>query len=136
MKKNNYISLVLLFVFSFVLVHNIVPHHHHDDISELNNHEHHHNHNKKEQDHHNENDEPVGLFSHQTHILASTEFIFSSDNSFQETQNANQYFLITDFVIKPTTIAIKRKPPNYISVISLQLFYSAHSLRGPPAFSI
>jgi len=51
MKKNNYISLILLFVFSFVLVHNVIPHHHHDDISEINNHEHHHD--KKEQDHHN-----------------------------------------------------------------------------------
>ena len=135
MKKNNYISLILLFVFSLVLLHNVIPHHHHDEISEINNHEHHH-HDKKEKDHHNENDEPVGLFSHPTHILASTEFTFSSNNSFQKTQNDNQYFLITDFVIKPTRITIKRKPPNYISVIPLRFSYSINSLRGPPAFSV
>ncbi len=135
MKKNNYISLVLLFVFSFVLFHNVIPHHHHDEISEINNHEHHH-HDKKEKDHHNENDEPVGLFSHPTHILASTEFTFSSNNSIQKTQSFNQFFLISDFVIKPTVITIKRKPPNYVSVIPTQLFSSPHSLRGPPVLSV
>jgi hypothetical protein len=136
MTKNNYISLVLLFVFSFVVVHNIIPHHHHDEISEINNHEHKHHHDKKEKDHHNQNDKPIGLFSHQTHILASSEFTISSDNSFQKTQNDNQYFPITDLVIKPITIFIKRKPPNYISKVPLQLFCTTLSLRGPPVFSI
>jgi hypothetical protein len=136
MKKNNYISLILLFVFSFVLVHNVIPHHHHDEISEINNHEHHHHHNNKEKDHHNENDEPIGHFSHPTHILASTEFVFSTDNSIQKTQTFNQFFLITDLVIKSTTVPIKRKPPNYISAIPLQLYDFTHSLRGPPAFSV
>tara|TARA_R110002072_G_scaffold303009_1_gene491296 strand:- start:6260 stop:6613 length:354 start_codon:yes stop_codon:yes gene_type:complete len=117
-------------------MHNVIPHHHHDDISEINNHEHHHHHDNKEKDHHNENDEPIGLFSHPTHILASTEFIFSSNDNFQKTQNDNQYFLITDIVIKPTTIPIKRNSPNYISVIPLRLSYSTNSLRGPPAFSV
>jgi len=135
MKKNNCISLVLLFVFSFVLVHNVIPHHHHD-VSEINNHEHHHHHDKKEQDHHNENDEPIGFFSHPTHILASPEFIFSSDNSFQKTQYAGSFFLIEDIVIKSTTISIKREPPNYNSAIPLLPFYNKHSLRGPPLFSV
>lgn len=134
MKKNNYISLILLFVFSFVLVHNLIPHHHHDEISEINNHEHHH-HDNKEKDHHNENDEPIGLFSHQTHILVSTEFVFSTDNRIQKTQTFNQFFLITNLVNKPRTLPIKRKPPNYISAIPLQLFDFTLSLRGPPAFS-
>jgi hypothetical protein len=136
MKKNKYISLVLLFVFSFVVVHNIIPHHHHDEISKINNHEHHHHHDKKEKDHHNENDEPIGLFSHSTHILASSEFTISNDNSFQKTQNHNLYFLLDDFVIKPTSIPIRQKPPNYISVIPLQFPYFTHSLRGPPIFSV
>ena len=127
MKKNNYISLVLLFIFSFVLVHNIILHHHHDEISKINNHEH---------KHHHENDESIGLFSHPTHILASSEFTISSNNSFKKTQNHNQYFLITNLVIKPTTIPIKRKPPNYISEIPLLSFYNTHSLRGPPMFLI
>lgn len=142
MKKNNYISLILLFVFSFVLVHNVISHHHHDEISEINNHRlsafgtKHHHHNNKEKDHHNENDEPIGLFSHPTHILALNEFVFNTDNSIQKTQSLNQFFLIKGLVIKSITVSIKRKPPNYIPVIPLQLFYSAHSLRGPPVFSV
>ena len=128
---------MLLFVFSFVLAHNIIPHHHHhDEVSEINNHEHKHHHDKKEHDHHDENDEPIGLFSHSTHILASTEFIFSCNNSFQETEDDNQFVPITDLVIKPTTIPIKWKPPNYISAIPLHCFGFAFSLRGPPVFSV
>jgi hypothetical protein len=136
MRKRNFISLVLLFIFSFVLLHNVIPHHHHDELSEINNHEHKHHHDKKEPDHQNKNDEPIGFFSHPTHILASNEFIFSRDNSFQKTQYVSQIFLIDDYVIKPTAIPIKHKPPNYISVIPLQFFYSTHSLRGPPVFSV
>ncbi len=145
MKKNNYISLLLLFVFSLLLVHNIIPHHHFDEISEINNHslsafgtEHknHHHHDKKEQNHHNENDEPIGLFSHPTHILVSTEFVFSWDNPFQKIQNDNPYFLNSDLVIKTKTIPIKRKPPNFVSAIPLQLFGPTLSLRGPPTFSV
>ena len=133
MKKNNYISLVLLFVFSFALMHNIIPHHHHEDVSDINNHEYnHHHHDKKEQDHHNENDEPNGLFSHLTHILASTEFIFNSDKRFQKTQYTSQFFLIDNFVIKPITVPIKKEPPNYIPVIPLQFYYSTNFHRGPP----
>ncbi len=119
-----------------MLVHDIIPHHHHDEISEISDHEHRHHHDKKEQDHHNENDEPIGLFSHPTHISDLTEFIISSDNNFQKTQDENKYFLITDLVNKPTTILIKWKPPNYISAVPLQLFGSTPSLRGPPAFSV
>jgi len=130
MKKNNYISLILLFAFSFVLVHDIIPHHH-DIVSEINNHEHHH-HDKKEQDHHNENDEPLGFFSHPTHILASTEFIFSSNDSYNETQAFSQFFKIKTLALKVIAVPIKQKLPNFISVIPLQLFYSTHSLRGPP----
>jgi short subunit fatty acids transporter len=132
MTKNNYIALILLFVFSIVLVHNVIPHHHHDEISEINNHEHHH-HDKKEKYHHNENDEPIGIFSHPTHILASTEFVFSADNSIQKTQTFNQFFLVTDLVIMSVKIPTKRKPPNYISVTPIQLLYSTPTLRGPPA---
>ena len=143
MKKNNYIALVLLFVFSFILVHNIIPHHHHDEVSEINHHslshkseKHHHHHDNKEKNHHNENDEPIALFSHSTHILAFTEIVFSNDNSMQKTYSFNPIFQITDLVIKPTVVSIKRKPPNYIYVIPIQLFYSTHSLRGPPAFAV
>jgi short subunit fatty acids transporter len=136
MSKNKHISLVLLFVFSFVLVHNDIVHHHHDDISEIHSHEHHHHHDKKEKDHHNENNEPVGFFSHPTHILVSSEFVISADNSIQKAQKFNQFFQITDLVFKTIADPVKLKPPNYTSVIPLQLYYSKHTLRGPPTFSV
>ena len=136
MKKNNYISLLLLFAVSFVLMHNVIPHHHHDEISEINNHEHHHHHDKKGKDHHNENNEPIGFFSHPTHILISIEFIFSRDNSLQKTQYVSQFFLLDDIVINLEVIPIKQKPPNYIYVIPLQFSCSTHSLRGPPVYSV
>ena len=135
MTKKANISIILSFVFSFVLVHNIIPHHHHDEISEIYNHEHKHHHDKKGQDHHG-NDEPIGLFSHPTHILAPTEFIVSSDESIQKNQYVKQFFLISDLVIEPIAIPILRKPPKYISAIPLQLFRSPCSRRGPPVFSV
>jgi len=135
MKKNNYISLILLFVFSFVLAHNIIPHHHHDEVAEIHNHEHHH-HDTKAHDHNDDDDEPLGLFSHSAHILASTEFIRSSYKCIQKTQNIYQYYVATDLVNKLQAIPIKRKPPNRTSIIPFHPFYKTHSLRGPPEFTI
>lgn len=140
MKKDNYIATILLFVFSFVFVHNIIPHHHHDNISEVTKHEHEHqhehHHDKKEQDHPNEKDEPIHSLSHPTHILASTEFIFSSANNFQKIQDNNPFLRITKLVTRNKTVSVKRKPPNYIFAVPLQLFDSTLSLRGPPIFTI
>lgn len=135
MKKNNYIALILFVVFSFVLMHTIIPHHHHDEVAEINNHQHHHQDNN-EKDHHNENDEPIGLFSHSTHVLVSAEFVFHAENSSQKIQTHTQAYQTSDLILTSTIVSIKRKPPNYISVVPLQLFYSAHSLRGPPAISV
>ncbi|MCF6223467.1 MAG: hypothetical protein L3J34_07030 [Flavobacteriaceae bacterium] len=124
-------------------MHNVIPHDHHDDITEINHHspshkngKHHHHHDNKEKDHHDENDEPIDLFSHSTYIFAFTEFVFSTDNSMQKTCSVNPFFQITDLVFKPTVVSIKQKPPNYIYVVPLQLFYSTHTLRGPPAIAV
>jgi len=136
MKNKTFISTLLLFVFLFMLVHNVIPHHHHDDISEINNHEHKHHHYKKEQDHHNENDEKIGLFSHPIHIFASTEFTFKLNNSNQKTQTVKQFVQFINLIVKSITISIKHEPPNYISVIPICAYYSTYSLRGPPTFSV
>ena len=136
MKKRNYIAFLLIFVFSFVLVHTIVPHHHHDEVSEINNHEHNHNHDKKEHDHHNDSDEPSGLFSHPIHFLATTEFLSRGDYKFQKTQNDKHCFLTTDLLFKLTSNSIKRKPPDHISKIPLAHFYDTNPLRGPPVYSV
>lgn len=136
MKKNNYISLVLLFVFSFMLVHNVIPHHHHDDISEINNHEHEHHHDKKEKDHDHENDEPIGSFSHPTHIASSTEFIYSNYHSSQKTQNVNKVARTSNFILKQIIVSIKQDPPDYFSVVTINHLHSTPSLRGPPVLSV
>lgn len=132
MTKKTFISTLLLFIFSIVLVHNVIPHHHHDEVSKINNHEHKHHHDEKEQNHHKENNGPMGLFSHSSNILVSTDFTISISKKIQKTQNVKHFFQITDLDLEPVIIPIKRKPPNYVSVIPLQLYSSSYSLRGPP----
>lgn len=136
MKKNNYISLVLLFIFSFVLVHNIIPHHHHDEISDISHHEHHYD--KQDQDHQDENDEPIGLFSHFTHLITTTEFLFtfSNNHDFQKIQTLKQYIKNADFVFRQLKIPIKPESTHCIFIAAKQSFYTTHFLRGPPVLSV
>ncbi len=134
MSKKTFISTILLFAFSFLLAHNIIPHHHHDEVSDINHHEHHHD----NQGHQNENDEPIGLFSHLTHLITTTEFLFtfSTNYDFQKTQILKQFIKDTDFVFRQLKIPINPRPPNYIFITAKQSFYSAHSRRGPPVLSV
>lgn len=137
MTKKTFISTILLFVFAFVVVHNIVPHHHHDEVSDISHHEHNH-HDKKEQDNHSENDEPIGLFSHPTHIVTSTEFTFNRNNSSQKTQYVKQFISFTNFITKTfrINVVIKQKPTNYTFVIPIHPYCSTYSLRGPPVLYV
>jgi len=134
MSNKTFISTILFFAFSFLLAHNIIPHHHHDEVSDLSHHEHHHD----NQGHQNKNDEPIGLFSHLTHFITTTEFQFTFSNNydFQKTQILKQFIENTDFVFRQLKIPIKPKPPNYIFIPAKQSFYSTHSLRGPPVLSV
>lgn len=136
MSKKTIISTILLFAFSFVLVHNIIPHHHHDEVSGIENHEHHHD--KQGQNHHGENDEPIGLFSHLTHLITTPElsFTFSNNHSLQKTQTLKQVVKIANFAFRQLKIPIKPEPPPCIFIAAKQYFYSTHSLRGPPVFSV
>ena len=132
MSKKIFISTVLLFTFSIVLLHNITPHHHHDGVSDISHHQHHHD----KQDHQGENDEPTGLFSHPTHLTASNEFsfTFSNNHAFQKTQS--QCIKSTDFVFRQLKIPKEPEPPHYVLIAAKQSFYSSHSLRGPPIHSV
>ena len=138
MSKKTFISTILLFAFSLVLVHNFIPHHHHDPghSGDISHHEHHHD--KQDQDHQSENNEPIGFFSHLTHLITTTEFsfTFSNNHNFQKTQTLKQYIKKTDFVFRQLKIPIKPEPPHYILIASKQSFYSTHSLRGPPVLSV
>ncbi len=144
MKKNRYISIILLIVFSFILLHNVVPHNHHAEISELNNHNHHHhghdhNHhhdNSNKEDHHNDTDQSHGLFSHPEHIFTTTEILFISNNCSQKNQNLYHLIPIKNFLLKQINTSKKREPPNFRDVIPLFYYYSTYSYRGPPIFPV
>lgn len=56
MFKTTFISTILLFAISLVLVHNIISHHHHDEVSDINHYENHHD--KQDQNHQGDNDDP------------------------------------------------------------------------------
>ena len=149
MVKKSFISTILLFAFSFMLIHNIIPHHHyneaseisnhhhHDDIAGANNHEHHHR-DTKEKAPHDKSDEPVSFFTHITHLLISNEVVFNNIHKLQKTQNVKQFVLNTYLAPKFTgvNLDIKRKPPNYRNVIPILPFLYTNFLRGPPALSV
>ncbi len=72
MFKKVFISTILLFVFSFVLVHNISPHHHHEEIPGIA-HPHH--------DKHDDQDHDKGLlcfFKHLCHIDIPCKYSFNN----------------------------------------------------------
>jgi len=89
MSKKTFIATILLFALSLVLVHNIIAHHHHDEVSDLSHHQHHHD--KQDQNHQGKNDEPIGFFSHPTHLITTSEFSFTFGNNhnFQKAQTPN-----------------------------------------------
>jgi len=131
MSKKNFISTILLFTFSFVLVHNIIPHHHHDEVSEI-----HHGHHHDKQDHQDEEDDGLfNLFSHFSHCT-TTEFSSTHFYSFQKTQIAKQLIKSVDFVFRKFKIPIKSALPYCIFISSIQSIYSTHFLRGPPVLSL
>jgi len=136
MSKKTFISTILLFAISLVLVHNIIPHHHHDKVSDISHHEHHYD--KQDHNHQGENDEPIGFFSHTTHLITTTElsFTFSNNNDFQKAQTLKQYIKNTDIVFRQPITPKKPEPTQYIFFAAKQSFKSAFSLRGPPALSM
>ena len=138
MTKKTNISLVLLLVFSFMLVHNIIPHQHYDEISDIDHHEHdyHHEHDHDKQDHDSENKEPIGLFTHPNHIVASDEFSLEWNQGFHKTQSVKEFSPLPNLILTQITIPKKWEPPNYIYGDPLHFFYFSNSLRGPPVFFI
>lgn len=131
MSKKALISTILLFTFSFVLVHNIIPHHHHDEVSDISHHEHHH----EKQDHQDEDDGLFDLFSHLSHCTTS-EFSSTHFYNFQKTQILKQFIKIADFVFRQLEISLKPAPYHYIFLVATQSYYSTQFLRGPPALSV
>ena len=132
MPKKTIISTILLFAFSFVLVHNIIPHHHHDEISEI---EHHHHHHHDKQDHQDKDDGLFDLFSHLSHCT-TTEFSSTHIYNFQKTQILKQFIKNTDFAFRQLKIPLKPVPYHYIFLVATQSYYSTQFLRGPPAFIV
>ena len=127
MSKKALISLILLFTFSFMLVHNTIPHHHHDEVLDI---EHHHHHDK--QGHHDEGEGLFDLFSHFSHCT-TTEFSSTHFHDFQKTQIAKQLIKSAGFVFRQLEIPLKPAPYHYTFLVVIQSYYSTQFLRGPPA---
>ena len=128
MSKKAFISIILLFTFSFVLVHNMIPHHHHDEVSEIG-----HNHHHDKQDHQDTDDGLFDLFSHFSHCTTA-EFSSTHFYNFQKTQILKQFIENSDFVFRQLKIPLKPVPYHYIFIVPTQSYHSSYSLRGPPAF--
>lgn len=126
MSKKAFISIILLFTFSFVLVHNMIPHHHHDEVSEIG---HHHHHDK--QDHQDTDDGLFDLFSHFSHCTTA-EFSSTHFYDFQKTQIAKQLIKSAGFVFRQLEIPLKPAPYHYTSLVVMRSYYSTQFLRGPP----
>ncbi|NQX80771.1 MAG: hypothetical protein HRT66_02095 [Flavobacteriaceae bacterium] len=140
MARKTYISLILLLSFLSSLGHSIVPHHHHDQLS-VTSKDHHHktdskhdaNHNNYSQNNHNES-EPIGLFSHPTHSLSNSDFIF--ENSISQKKQTADKLLSPNIVIKNLLILTNSysKATIYNSDLSTYNFNRSNYLRGPPSY--
>jgi len=157
MNKQYFILIILLLAFSLGLAHNIIPHHHHDEVSEAkpHKHDHEHHHGTKSQEHyhdgvsetksnnrhdeHHHHDEPLGFFSHISHIIATNEFSFISDEyDFQKVEVSTQPFEGVAFISRKREIQTKSasESAHYVVIAVRQSVYPSLFLRGPPTLFV
>ncbi len=133
MAKRSFISVILLFTISLVLMHNIVPHHHHAEISDATSHDHKHDHDK--QSHQHEHDGLLKLLKHFSHCTTS-EISSTHVNSFQKAQVFKYFVIGTAYIFAPSQVQVAPEPIYNTFFIARRCFSSAHTLRGPPALLI
>lgn len=141
MSKKVFISSVLLFAYSLVQVHNIIPHFHYNEVSEFtHNHDHHHDHHydKQESKQDNENDDPIGFFSHLTHLATTKELSYelSTSLNFNKIQSIEHFITKECLVLKELIILIRPGPTIEFVLKVKQIIFSTHILRGPPVDSV
>ena len=141
MKKQSFLSAILLLVFSLVLMHDVIPHHHHDDVIDITNHDHHHDHDceqghdhdQKDQNHSDQKDDHKGHFSHLSHVIIFTEFVFENQIRYEKQDNVDQVLLNSFDIAVIIDDSIKESPPDDLSYHYRSSYYNAHLLRGPPS---
>lgn len=148
MDKKGLISIILLFSFSFLLAHNIIPHHHHEDVLEINRHEHHHHdsekhhhkkeHEKKSERHDNEN-EPISFYSHGNFLFthAETSEILTHRKNSKKLQAIPIVILFTtkENLYKQLKIPIESRLSYNYNENLIQPSSCSYSYRGPPLIS-
>jgi hypothetical protein len=124
MIKRNSIVVFLLFAFTVVLAHSIVPHHHHNIAVQHEN----------ETSEHNDENSLEHSFEHYTHNGTSGDYFIPSPASHgtQHIVSVETYFPTFTFINKEVVLyTTKVVHSNYCSFISYDSLHSK-GLRGPP----
>ena len=124
MIKRNCIVVFLLFAFTVVLAHSIVPHHHHNIAA----------HNEDESSEHDDENSLEHSFEHYTHTGTSGDYFIPTpaSHSIQQIINIETFFPIFTFTNKEVvfyTIGVVHS--TSCSFISYDSLHSI-GLRGPP----
>ena len=143
MLKKAVIIYLLLLAYTFVLVHNLIPHHHHK-FSTSKHHHHNDQHHEHEQDHHDtdtdedeDDDEHASnpLFAYHQHTSADTQIehvvSLSEDNVLKSKLNTLPLSFFY-FHFKPPKIPDEPLGRSYINLKISSFHPSSCSLRAPP----
>jgi hypothetical protein len=139
MLKKYFIITLLLFAYTIVLAHSIIPHHHHDEDHEMEQSSHHHDdhdddHHNQENDHHEDNDSGLAHdFENYIHSGNTGDIHQQPDIKISCNTIATVYIVaLFDFKIK----AAESPPPkvrqsnDHIPLLQHSLF--PKGLRAPP----
>lgn len=124
MIKRNFIVVFLLFAFTVVLAHSIVPHHHHNIAIQ---------HEAESSEHEDENSLEHS-FEYYTHTGTSGDYFIQSpvNNNTQHIVSFESYFPTFTFTNKEVVLyTINSVPSNDCTFISYDSLHSK-GLRGPP----
>lgn len=132
MLKNYRIITILIFAYTLVLGHSIIPHHHHDEDHSIKESSHHHN--DHDSDHHDNDDESLADdFEHYIHSGDTQDLHQQPDSKVSNNTIATVYILsVYNFKIK----AIESPPPvvrlSSYCIPLVQHCLSTKGLRAPP----
>ena len=124
MIKRNVIVVFLLFAFTVVLAHSIIPHHHHDDKIETE---------SKDHGHADENSLEHS-FEHYMHAGNSTDYFIQNPNCSAICFSTSEVNHISTFIFKNKEVVLSIARPinsSNDSFLSYDGLFSA-GLRGPP----
>lgn len=141
MQRKFFISIQILFAYTFVLVHNCIPHHHHEIVNKVEHHhhdEHHHheNHDSKHTDH--DNSTEANDLDKVHFLLGHTDnfhFKHSLEDLYSKVKPIDLYTSHNEFSYKFIQVP-KDKPPQFQWLEPSSYCYpSALSLRAPPSIA-